>query len=168
MERYEDLQGSPLFLTFTPSEFRKPGHVLILPYYKGNLLFIRHRIRGIEFPGGKIEQGETPMAAAVREVYEEAGASLREIHLIGQYILPAYRPELIKSIYVATVEVLLPLPGMTDSLGPIQFDPLPLDVKEDPRFSPYMKDAVYPRLLQVLGITAPTPTEISCLEEGDA
>ncbi len=27
----------------------------------------------LEFPGGKIEQGETPVAAAVREVHEEVG-----------------------------------------------------------------------------------------------
>lgn len=152
MERYMDIHGSPLYLTFNPAEFKKPGHVLIVPYYKGELLFIRHKERGIELPGGKIEKGETPLAAAVREVYEEAGASLREIHLIGQYILPNYKPELVKNIYVAEVEELIPHPTDTDSLGPVQFHPTPTDVKEDERFSDYMKDAVYPRLLQKLGI----------------
>jgi 8-oxo-dGTP diphosphatase len=35
-----------------------------------------------EFPGGKIEAGETPAAAAVRECREEAGL---EIEVLGEY-----------------------------------------------------------------------------------
>lgn len=168
MEEYTGLKGEPIYLTFNPNEFKEPGHVLIVPFYQGELLFIRHRERGIELPGGKIERGETPLAAAVREVYEEAGASLCEIHLIGQYLLPSYTPELVKNIYVAKVADLLPLPGESDTLGPIRFPSIPTSVKEDDRFSPYMKDAIYPRLLEVLGITSPNPIAIACLEEGEA
>ena len=35
-----------------------------------------------EFPGGKVESGETPAAAAVRECLEETGLS---VHVTGQY-----------------------------------------------------------------------------------
>ncbi len=34
----------------------------------------------LEFPGGKIEEGETPLAAAVREVQEEVGIHVDPAH----------------------------------------------------------------------------------------
>lgn len=33
-----------------------------------------------EFPGGKLETGETPQAAVVREVHEETGLIVRTLH----------------------------------------------------------------------------------------
>lgn len=36
------------------------------------LLFVRHRVRGWELPGGKVEPDESALAAAVREVAEES------------------------------------------------------------------------------------------------
>lgn len=36
------------------------------------------------FPGGRIDQGETPLEAALREMHEEVGLALDESHLLGQ------------------------------------------------------------------------------------
>lgn len=46
----------------------------------------------VSFPGGRIEQGETAIEAAVRETEEELGVSSEEIELFGQldYLIPPF------------------------------------------------------------------------------
>lgn len=151
MEFYRDVYGNQLYLTFDPKQFIEEKHVLVLPFYKDQLIFTKHRTRGIELPGGKIEEGETALAAAVREVYEEIGAALSAITLIGQYVVERPEGKLVKSIYTATVARLLTMTFDTDTDGPVAFAQIPTDVMNDPAFSPFMKDGVYIRTLQYLG-----------------
>ncbi len=40
----------------------------------------QHQGNKHEFPGGKVEQGETPLAACRREIYEEVGVGLHDWH----------------------------------------------------------------------------------------
>ena len=40
------------------------------------------------FPSGKIEPGESPSAAAVREVMEETGLAARAVGILGQRVHP--------------------------------------------------------------------------------
>ncbi|NGQ93746.1 NUDIX domain-containing protein [Brevibacillus sp. SYP-B805] len=152
MEAYQDIFGNPIQLTFDPQEFQPPGHVLVVPLWGGKIVFTHHKERGIELPGGKIERGETPLAAAVRELFEETGASLARIELIGQYIITIGETKIVKAIYLAEVNELWPLPGETDTRGAVVFEEIPHCVADDPRFSPFMKDEVYPRTLQYLGL----------------
>ncbi len=52
----------------------------------GQVLLIRHTyVDGWYFPGGGLKRGETPEAAARREVKEEAGAEVGELRLLGLY-----------------------------------------------------------------------------------
>jgi 8-oxo-dGTP pyrophosphatase MutT (NUDIX family) len=56
---------------------------LVLAFDRGQLLQTRLAARGWDIVGGHLEPGESPEAAARREAYEEAGARLGEVHVLG-------------------------------------------------------------------------------------
>ena len=124
-------------------------HVLIFPNYNHRLLMVHHQSRGWELPGGKVEKGEHPMAAAVREVYEESGAVLKGLQWIGQYSLRSKRFQLTKNIYYGEVLRLEPLPEgfETDQIRLFDTPPYPVDGKD---FSYILQDRVYPLSLKYI------------------
>jgi 8-oxo-dGTP diphosphatase len=144
LKSFTDHAGLKVNITFNLDEVSQPSDVLILPLYNEGIILTNHKERGIELPGGKIKDDETPLAAAVREVYEECGASLSSIRLIGQYSIPDFNSTgLIKSIFVAKVSKLLPIKVTTDTYGPVLYEKLPTTVLSK-EYSPYIKDDVYP------------------------
>lgn len=60
---------------------------------QGRTLLVRRRVQDgdllWQFPAGKIEQGETPAVAAVREAAEEAGVDVSVVRILGERIHPA-------------------------------------------------------------------------------
>ena len=61
-------------------------YVVILSEYNGKIVLSRHKERTTwETQGGHIEQGETPLDAAKRELYEESGAVDFEINPLCDY-----------------------------------------------------------------------------------
>src|SRR5260370_929929 len=56
---------------------------LVLAFDGGRLLQTKLAKRGWDIVGGHIEHGESPEEAARREAYEEAGARLGVLHLLG-------------------------------------------------------------------------------------
>jgi 8-oxo-dGTP diphosphatase len=56
---------------------------LVLAFDRDRLLQTHLAARGWDIVGGHIEPGESPEEAVRREAYEEAGARLRELHLLG-------------------------------------------------------------------------------------
>lgn len=56
---------------------------LVLAFDGDRLLQTNLAARGWDIVGGHIEPGESPEEAARREAYEEAGARLGELHLLG-------------------------------------------------------------------------------------
>ena len=47
----------------------------------------------VELPAGKLEPGETPLAAAARELAEECGLAAAEWRTLGSFWRPAYSTE---------------------------------------------------------------------------
>ena len=61
-------------------------YVVVMSRYCGNILLSRHKERKTwETQGGHIEAGETPLDAAKRELYEEAGAVEYDIKPVCDY-----------------------------------------------------------------------------------
>jgi 8-oxo-dGTP diphosphatase len=89
---------------------------LVLAFDRDRLLQTNLAARGWDIVGGHIEPGESPEEAARREAYEEAGARLGELHLLGYQRLrllgprpPMYRysyPDSYQVFYWAQIEVL--------------------------------------------------------------
>jgi 8-oxo-dGTP diphosphatase len=128
-----------------PSEIKLAGHVVILALYQNQLLFTKHKDRGIEWPGGKVEPMETPLQAAIRELSEETGGQASSIWFLGQYKATresGNHDHFIKNIYVADVDFLAPSHTGEDTYGPIL---VPYDVNPtaEEGFSPLVMDQVF-------------------------
>lgn len=78
MEEKEELTGEILTVDLeTPYKY-----VVVCSNYQGKWLLSRHKKRTTwETQGGHIEEGETPYAAAVRELYEESGVTMENATL---------------------------------------------------------------------------------------
>ncbi|NBA93455.1 NUDIX hydrolase [Pseudomonas sp. R5(2019)] len=49
------------------------------------ILFVRKPKAKWTLPGGKVEAGETPLEAAVRELYEETGLAIQGLSYVAQF-----------------------------------------------------------------------------------
>lgn len=102
----KNVRGLPL-----PNETRLvlsgvlPPHELItgcfVLAFRGNeLLLTDLKDRGWDIPGGHVEPGETPVEAALRELYEETGASVDTPEMLGYELIRLHhKPERYKYPY---------------------------------------------------------------------
>ena len=102
--QYQDLNGYTCELSFEKNSFAiKSRHILVISQYKGKWILTRHSKRGLEFPGGKVEAGESLEDAARREVYEETGAHVRELEWFAEYVVYSSKP-FCKTVFVGVVD----------------------------------------------------------------
>lgn len=130
----------------------EPSSVLIFALFHGNLLWVRHAVRGWEVPGGKIEVGEHPEAAVAREASEEAGATLRNLRWLGEYAIVTDGEISFKWAYAADLWD-VGARSATSEIVEVRFfhPPLtPLAVEHRRDISPIMKDEVYPAFWSLL------------------
>ncbi|MBT2217049.1 nucleoside triphosphatase YtkD [Virgibacillus dakarensis] len=148
MNIFKDYYNNEVKLSFADQPFSKtPKHVWVICKFKDNWLLTKHRDRGFEFPGGKVEKGETAKQAAIREVMEETGGAVKEIAYIGQYFVAGKGGNIIKNVYFATVSDLTQQHTYFETDGPLLLDSIPNDVKHNDLYSFIMKDGVLPQCM---------------------
>ena len=112
-----------------------------------SVLFVRHRVRGFELPGGKVEHDESERQAAVRELREEAGLALSEQTLrpIAQYTLDEEGGAAAhtKAVYAAMVDE-----PLTGSAGHRWLETDKAEWRELPSWSTVRDDSGYSVLLR--------------------
>jgi 8-oxo-dGTP diphosphatase len=143
MNQFIDQNGCRVRIVFDEAGFGKDvKHIWVVCRYKDKWLVTNHRTRGLEFPGGKVEHGETLCEAAKREVWEETGAKIASLHFIGVYEVTCRHYVMYKSIYFAEVLTLVTKDSYLETDGPVLLDELPDSIKTDRAFSFIMKDQV--------------------------
>lgn len=141
MIQFRDKQNCLVKFSSTP-DFGEAWHVLVLCRFQGQWVLTRNRKRGLEFPGGKREQGETIEEAAVREVYEETGGIVCGLKFLGQYKVYDENKPFVKSIYYSELSELKRKHDYFETNGPVLLETLPKDIKNVSEFSFIMKDEI--------------------------
>jgi 8-oxo-dGTP diphosphatase len=78
--------------------------VVSVLFSSGQLVMVRHKDRGWEFPGGRRQGNETYQETAAREILEETGARIKEIQGMGHYVDSAGRLTVIAYAEVSSFE----------------------------------------------------------------
>ena len=146
MFTFIDKNNLKVDLRFDEGPFEvEPRRVLALVQYEGKWLCTIHHRRGIEFPGGKQEPGETLYEAAIREVYEEANVVIEEVKWFAYYIVHADVP-FSKAVFTAKVKDIEPFTGDHETEGMLWLTEEQL--WQQPKLSFYMRDAGMKKMLQ--------------------
>ncbi|WP_226035842.1 RNA deprotection pyrophosphohydrolase [Aquibacillus saliphilus] len=148
MKTFNDYYNNEVNLSFDDHPFaQEPKHVWVICRFKNQWLLTKHKDRGIEFPGGKVEDGESAEEAAIREVNEETGGIVKHLIYIGQYFVSGKGGNIVKNIYFAIVKEVREQQTYYETDGPIILLELPDKIKTMPNFSFMMKDGVLPHSL---------------------
>ncbi|WP_350300366.1 RNA deprotection pyrophosphohydrolase [Peribacillus frigoritolerans] len=147
MKRFLDKNGYKVEFSENPV-FGESWHVFVLSRYKGSWVLTKHRERGLEFPGGKREEGESIEETAIREVYEETGGLVGQLQFLGQYKVHHPVKPFVKSIYYAALRGVEKKQNYLETDGPVFLEALPDILGEE--FSFIMKDEIVPLSLSRL------------------
>ncbi|WP_144513999.1 NUDIX domain-containing protein [Bacillus sp. FJAT-22090] len=103
MISFQDLNGIRVELSFERGAFPiRAMHVLILAKHENKWLLTKHPKRGLEFPGGKVEDNETIEEAAIRETLEETNVEIHHVEWFAEYMVLDIEP-FSKVVFVAKV-----------------------------------------------------------------
>lgn len=87
MNESEDIRKELRCQVFPLNTLGRYKYTVICSRYQGKWILSRHKIRETwETQGGHIEDGETPLEAARRELYEESGIRDAELYPVCDYL----------------------------------------------------------------------------------
>ncbi len=89
---------------FRPRSKQRAYAALVFAFEENQLVLCNIQGRGWSIPGGRLEQGETPLQAVRREAYEEAGLRLGQLRLLGDYLLTSPNGQMRVPVYLARVK----------------------------------------------------------------
>jgi 8-oxo-dGTP diphosphatase len=151
MEQFLDSNGCQVRFSNKKNSFAKTAnHVLVICRFYNQWLLTKHKNRGLEFPGGKRERGETLEQAAKREVEEETGAIVNSLVFIGEYEVKGTEDSFVKAIYFGEVDTLIEKRNYLETVGPILYSGDLLMERWEEHFSFIMKDKVIELALKIL------------------
>lgn len=146
MFSFIDENGFKVDLSFGKGPFPvEPRHVLVLVQHEGKWLCAIHHTRGFEFPGGKMEEGETLEEAAIREVYEETAVQVTDVQWLAYYVVHEKIP-FCKAVFTAKVKQIDEFLGEHETLGVVWLTPD--EFENHPNLSFHMNDAGMKKILQ--------------------
>lgn len=146
MFTFYDLNNNKVELSFEGPPFPlEPKHVLVLVQKDGKWLCTINQKRGVEFPGGKVELGETIEQATKREVYEETLVHITDLKLFAHYTVYEKIP-FCKAVFVAKVARIEPFVQQYETVGRLFLTTE--EVLQHPYASFYMKDEGMKKILQ--------------------
>lgn len=143
MKQFLDRNGNKVELSFLRNAFEESAkHVLIICQYKDFWLLTNHKQRGLEFPGGKVEAGETLEEAARRETYEETGGILGGLKFIGEYKVSDKKGSFVKAVFLGEIERIEKTNSYFETKGPVMVDGDILQQRFEDNYSFIMQDEV--------------------------
>ncbi|QTD43351.1 NUDIX domain-containing protein [Sporosarcina sp. Te-1] len=135
---FSDLKGANVELTFGENrQGMEARHVLVVLKHEGKWLVTRHESRGIEFPGGKAEPGESIEEAAIRETIEETGVTVKKLVKFAEYVVET-DPPFCKAVFTGTIESIEENPVLYETGGALWLSDEELDLCTELSF--HMKD----------------------------
>ena len=151
MKKFLDFFGNKMELSFSSNAFEQESkHVFVICKYLDDWLLTKHSVRGLEFPGGKVEPGESPKEAAIREVFEETGGNLEEVSQIAEYRVFEEKNTFVKAVFWGKIKSVHKMKSYFETKGPVlvKGDLLHLRFGED--YSFIMKDEVVSECLKYI------------------
>jgi 8-oxo-dGTP diphosphatase len=143
MIKFMDISGNDVLLSFSANSFEeKATHVLVICQSKNGWFLTKHKKRGLEFPGGKVEFGESLEDAARREVYEETGGIVADLVKIGEYRVKDPNGPFVKTVFWSEIEWIDEKNDYLETNGPVTVAGDILQLRFGDEYSFIMKDRV--------------------------
>jgi len=124
----EDIRNQLRCTVYPLGHLKTYKYVVVCSFFNRKYLLSKHKIRDTwETQGGHVEDGETPLDAAKRELFEESGVSDAQIFPICDYLGYNSKRQANGQVFVAIVNSLNALPDFEMS-EIATFEELPLNL----------------------------------------